>query len=72
VAHRIEELQAANGSTADLGKERSALLERQLKAMDDERKQMAKEYARELQQLRDRLAALEGRLTTATPAGRSH
>ncbi len=52
----IRELQAANLMTTAL-KERFSLLEQQLKASEDERK----ELTRELQKLRERLAAVEGR-----------
>jgi methyl-accepting chemotaxis protein len=59
----IKDLDAPLASAAAL-KERSALLEQQVKAGDDERKEMGKE----LQQLRERLAVLEGRqAATATP-----
>jgi hypothetical protein len=53
----IKDLQTANATVASL-RERSALLEQQLKAAEDERK----EQARQLQQLRERLAVVEGRV----------
>jgi methyl-accepting chemotaxis protein len=60
----IKELDAPLAAAAAL-KERSALLEQQVKTGDDERKDLTKE----LQQLRERLAVLEGRqAATATPA----
>jgi methyl-accepting chemotaxis protein len=64
VSASIRDLDGPLASAAAL-KERSALLEQQVKAGDDERKDMCKE----LQQLRERLAVLEGRqAATATPA----
>jgi DNA repair exonuclease SbcCD ATPase subunit len=63
VWNSVKELQAANAAVLAL-KERSALLEQQVKASEEERK----ELTRELQQLRERQAALEGRqATAATP-----
>lgn len=63
VWNSMKELQAANAAVLAL-KERSALLEQQVKASEEERK----ELTRELQQLRERQAALEGRqATAATP-----
>jgi hypothetical protein len=53
----IKDMQAANATVASL-RERSALLEQQLKAAEDERKDMT----RQLQQLRERLAVVEGRV----------
>jgi methyl-accepting chemotaxis protein len=59
----IKDLDGPLASAAAL-KERSALLEQQLKTADEERKELGKE----LQQLRERLAVLEGRqAATATP-----
>jgi hypothetical protein len=59
----MKELQAANAAVLAL-KERSALLEQQVKASEEERK----ELTRELQLLRERQAALEGRqASAATP-----
>ncbi len=52
----IRELQAANLAQA-ASRERAALLEQQVKASEEERK----ELARELQKLRERLAVVEGR-----------
>jgi hypothetical protein len=71
LSNGIKELQAANAAAADVWRERAASLERQLKAGEDERKQMAREHAREMQWLRERLAAVEGRQPTAPPAKRS-
>jgi hypothetical protein len=63
VWNNMKELQAANAAVLAL-KERSALLEQQVKASEEERK----ELTRELQQLRERQAALEGRqASAATP-----
>jgi len=61
----LKELQTA-GTVATVGKERLTLLEQQLKSSDDERK----ELTRELQQLRERLAVVEGRqgVPLSTPA----
>src|SRR5262249_48149908 len=56
VWNSVKELQAANAAVVGL-KERSALLEQQVKASEDERKEMV----RELQRLRERQAAIEGR-----------
>jgi hypothetical protein len=59
----LKDVQTAQASALA---QRSALLEQQVKAGEDERK----ELARELQRLRERLAALEGRQTVpAVPAG---
>jgi hypothetical protein len=55
----IKDLQAANGTVTAL-KEREGVLEQQLKASEDDRREMAKE----IQKLRERLAALEGRQIT--------
>jgi hypothetical protein len=52
----IKDLQSANGTVTAL-KEREGVLEQQLKASEDERREMSKE----IQKLRERLAALEGR-----------
>jgi hypothetical protein len=52
----VKEAQAAANTGASL-RERSAVLEQQLKSAEDERKEMAKE----IQQLRERLAALEAK-----------
>jgi hypothetical protein len=71
LSNGIKELQAANAAAADVWRERAASLERQLKAGEDERKQMTREHAREMQWLRERLAALEGRQPTAAPSKRS-
>jgi hypothetical protein len=71
LAASLKDIDAANAAVLAL-KERSALLEQQMKASDDERKEMA----REIQQLRERLAVLEGRQTVVpvptrpTPPGR--
>ena len=53
----MKDLQTAETAVTGL-RERSALLEQQLKAAEDERK----ELTRELQQLRERLAVVEGRV----------
>jgi hypothetical protein len=53
----FKELQAASGEVAAL-KERAAILQDQLKASENDRKQLTTE----VQQLRDRLLLLEGRL----------
>ncbi len=57
----IRELQAANLAQA-ASRERAALLEQQVKAGEEERK----ELARELQKLRERLAVVEGRQGTGS------
>ena len=59
----IKDLQTANTATAALT-EKISLLEKQLKASDDERKEMARAY----QQLRERLATVEGRQSAHVPA----
>ena len=62
--NNIKELQTANAAVLAL-KERSTLLEEQIKSSENERK----ELSRELQRLRKRQAALEGRQApTATAA----
>lgn len=63
VWNNLKELQGANVGVVAL-KERSALLEQQLKTAEDERK----ELAHELQRLRERIAVVEGR--QAATAGR--
>jgi DNA repair exonuclease SbcCD ATPase subunit len=63
VANSLKEVETANAALSAL-KERSALLEQQLKTGEDERK----ELAREIQRLRERLAALEGRQNLGPPA----
>jgi hypothetical protein len=65
LSHNLKELQAASTTATDLWRERAALLERQLKAEEEERKQMAREYTHEVQRLCERLAALEGRQNAA-------
>jgi hypothetical protein len=57
VWNSIKDLQTANTAVTGM-RERSALLEQQLKAAEDERKELTKQ----LQQLRERLAAVEGRV----------
>jgi hypothetical protein len=59
----IKELQAAQAANAAL-KTKADLLEQQLKMADDERKEMA----RQLQQLRERQAAVEARQASVTSA----
>jgi hypothetical protein len=63
-------LQDLRGQCAAAGavQERAARLEQQLKASEDERK----EQAQVLQQLRERIAALEGRQTVAAPTALHH
>jgi hypothetical protein len=70
VASSIKELQAANAAALDVWRERAAMLERQVKAAEEERKQLAREHARELQWLRERLAVVEGQQRTAPPTNR--
>jgi hypothetical protein len=56
LANSLKDLETANAAISAL-KERESLLEQQLKAADDERKEMC----RDIQRLRERQAALEGR-----------
>jgi cell division protein FtsB len=56
----VKEAQTAANAAAPL-RERSAVLEQQMKAAEEERKEMAKE----IQHLRERLAALEARQSNA-------
>jgi hypothetical protein len=65
LSQNLKELQAANTTATDLWRERATLLERQLKAEEEERKQMAREYTHEVQRLGERLAVLEGRQNPA-------
>ena len=60
----VKELQASNASLLAL-KERSVLLEQQVKTAEEERK----ELVRELQQLRERQAVVEGRQAATPPPG---
>jgi septal ring factor EnvC (AmiA/AmiB activator) len=64
VWNNMKDLQTANASVAGL-RERTVLLEQQLKDAGSERK----ELSRELQQLRDRLASAEGQLKSKHGAG---
>jgi CII-binding regulator of phage lambda lysogenization HflD len=57
----IKELQAAHAAAA-AAKERITLLEQQLKASEEDRKELTREF----QRLRERLAALEGRQAAGT------
>jgi hypothetical protein len=65
--NNLKEVQAHGAAAMDLWRERAAQLEKQIKAGDDEVKQQARELAREVQRLRERLAVLENR-PAATPA----
>lgn len=57
----IKDLQTATGALSSM-REHEALLEQRMKTAEEERKEMAKE----IQQLRERLATLEGKQTGAT------
>src|SRR5262249_6917828 len=62
LVNSIKDLQQANAAVLAL-RERSTLLEQQLKTVDNERKDLA----REVQQLREKLVALEARRSAETP-----
>jgi hypothetical protein len=70
VANSIKELQATNAAAMDLWRERAALLDRQIKAGEEDLKQQVKELNRELQRLRERLAVAESRQAGTAPPDR--